>query len=124
MLRRDHRSYDEIAGIIRWCQADEFWRTNILSFDKLREKFDQLLLKAEPVRQQRPSEGISGDWPPELDAAVCRTCGGMKLIHQAAHVPGPRLIPCPACNAADATPQGEGDSCSTLQTPAQASAIA
>src|ERR1017187_9965755 len=79
MLRRDHRSYDEIAGIIRWCQADEFWRTNILSFDKLREKFDQLLLKAEPVRQQRPSEGISGDWPPELDAAVWRRCGGMLL---------------------------------------------
>ena len=96
MLRRDHRSYDEIAGIIRWCQADEFWRTNILSFDKLREKFDQLLLKAEPVRQ-RPSEGVSVERSPEPDAAVCRTCGGMKLIHQSAHVPGPRLIPCPAC---------------------------
>ena len=47
MLRRDHRSYDEIASVIHWCQADEFWRSNVLSFGKLREKFDQLAMKAQ-----------------------------------------------------------------------------
>jgi hypothetical protein len=118
MLRRDHRSYDEIAGIIRWCQADEFWRTNILSFDKLREKFDQLRLKAEPVRRRSPSEGITGDWAPELDAAVCRTCGGQKLIHQAANVPGRRLVPCPDCSGSVPTQPGAADN-SLPRKPAQ-----
>jgi hypothetical protein len=28
------------------CQADEFWRSNILSMPKLREKFDQLVVKS------------------------------------------------------------------------------
>ena len=45
MLRLDGRDPEEIADIIRWSQADEFWMSNILSMDKLREKFDQLQLK-------------------------------------------------------------------------------
>jgi hypothetical protein len=32
--------------MIRWATSDEFWRTNILSMSKLREKFDQLKAKA------------------------------------------------------------------------------
>jgi len=45
MLRLDGRDPQEIADIIRWSQADEFWMSNILSMDKLREKFDQLQMK-------------------------------------------------------------------------------
>ena len=36
----------EIAEIIDWCQADGFWRGNILSPGKLRAQFTQLALKA------------------------------------------------------------------------------
>lgn len=36
----------EIARIIDWCQADGFWRSNILSPGKLRKQFTQLVLKA------------------------------------------------------------------------------
>lgn len=38
----------EVARIIDWCQADSFWRSNILSPGKLRKQFTQLLLKAAP----------------------------------------------------------------------------
>ncbi|MCP3177439.1 hypothetical protein MJO47_10040 [Desulfuromonas sp. KJ2020] len=45
MLRLDKRSQEEVEAVIEWCQADTFWRCNILSGVKLREKFDTLLLQ-------------------------------------------------------------------------------
>ncbi|WP_415319869.1 helix-turn-helix domain-containing protein [Clostridium perfringens] len=44
--RKDNRSYEDIEKIIRWCQQDVFWKANILSTHKLREKFDSLYQKA------------------------------------------------------------------------------
>lgn len=46
MLDNDERTYEQIAYLIDWSQRDEFWRSNILSMPKLREKFDQLRIKA------------------------------------------------------------------------------
>lgn len=46
MLDRDGRTEDEIRGAIEWSQRDEFWRANILSLPKLREKYDALRLQA------------------------------------------------------------------------------
>lgn len=51
LLDKDGRSVDQVEAAIRWCQADEFWRANILSASKLRDKYDQLRLAA----QRRPS---------------------------------------------------------------------
>ena len=45
MLRLDNRTPDEIETVIRWCQQDNFWCSNIMSTKKLRDKFDQLWLK-------------------------------------------------------------------------------
>jgi hypothetical protein len=47
MLDRDGRTEQQAHAAIDWCQADEFWRTNILSMPKLREKYDQLRLEAQ-----------------------------------------------------------------------------
>jgi len=47
MRVRDNRSPEEIEEMIRFSQNDSFWKSNILSMPKLREKFDQLWLKAE-----------------------------------------------------------------------------
>ena len=47
MQKIDHRTLEEIKSIIEFSQNDSFWRANILSAGKLREKFDQLYLKAE-----------------------------------------------------------------------------
>ena len=46
MIRIDKRDPDDIGYMIDWCQADEFWRTNILSATKLRDQWDQLYLKS------------------------------------------------------------------------------
>lgn len=47
MLDRDGRTEAEVHAAIDWCQDDEFWRSNVLSMPKLREKYDVLRLQAE-----------------------------------------------------------------------------
>jgi hypothetical protein len=58
MRERDCRSPDEIRAVIAWCQNDPFWRLNILSADKLREKWDQLVVKMgnRTPHRERPVE--------------------------------------------------------------------
>lgn len=45
MIRIDGRQIEDIEKVIDWCQRDSFWKCNILSTAKLREKFDQLYIK-------------------------------------------------------------------------------
>ena len=45
MIRLDRRTEESIAQLIQWVQRDEFWMSNVLSMDKLREKFDQLEMR-------------------------------------------------------------------------------
>ena len=45
MRERDQRTEADIRATFSWANQDDFWRTNILSPAKLREKFDQLNLK-------------------------------------------------------------------------------
>lgn len=46
LLERDGRDFDEAQRLIQWCQADDFWRSNVLSMPKFRAKYDQLRLQA------------------------------------------------------------------------------
>lgn len=46
MIDKDGRTEEQVMRCIDWCQASEFWRGNILSMPKLREKYDQLRLHA------------------------------------------------------------------------------
>jgi hypothetical protein len=55
MLDRDQYTVDQIERAIHWCQSDEFWRSNILSMSKLREKYEQLRLAA----QRPPYRGVA-----------------------------------------------------------------
>jgi hypothetical protein len=73
MLRLDARSYDRIAELICWCQADEFWQSNILSMEKLREKFDALEMKARNGR---------GNGKPSITEVVERECA---IVRARAH---------------------------------------
>jgi len=52
LIDRDNRTVAEIIKVIEWSQSDSFWRSNILSMAKLREKFDQMRLRA-----AQPSRG-------------------------------------------------------------------
>lgn len=46
LIRIDKKDPDDIAAVIEWCQKDDFWKSNILSGKKLREKYLQLSIKA------------------------------------------------------------------------------
>ncbi|MFG2046166.1 hypothetical protein ACGFIW_01880 [Micromonospora sp. NPDC048935] len=47
MIDLDKRSLDDIHRVTRWSQKHHFWKGNIMSIPKLREKFDQLRLRME-----------------------------------------------------------------------------
>jgi hypothetical protein len=46
MIDRDHVALEDVLAAIRWSQGHEFWRSNILSMPKLREKYNTLRLQA------------------------------------------------------------------------------
>jgi phage replication O-like protein O len=50
--RIDKQRVEDIRAVIEWSQADSFWKQNILSGDKLREKWDQLYPKAIGARNK------------------------------------------------------------------------
>ncbi len=52
LLRLDHRPPEEIRQVVVFAQTSSFWRSNILSGQKLREKYTTLLLqmKSQPTK--------------------------------------------------------------------------
>lgn len=62
LIDKDKRTEEQVHTCIDWCQQDEFWRTNILSMPKLREKYDQLRLKASQKRTNDRAEESGTDW--------------------------------------------------------------
>lgn len=78
MIRLDGRTPTEIELVIRWCQADDFWMTNILSADKLRKQFDQLSVK---MSRDKPKKNtIQPAWHDDFtsmntDCTKCNTFG-------------------------------------------------
>lgn len=58
LFSRDNRDPAEAERLLRWCQADEFWRGVILSMPKFREKYDQLLLHARRSQKKTASPGM------------------------------------------------------------------
>ncbi|GAA1048484.1 hypothetical protein [Arthrobacter russicus] len=50
LLDRDGYTVEQVAWLINWATDNEFWRANIRSMSKLREKFEQL--KAQATRDQ------------------------------------------------------------------------
>ncbi|MFF5642099.1 hypothetical protein ACFY8Q_07260 [[Kitasatospora] papulosa] len=52
LIDKDGRTEEQVHGCIDWCQDSDFWRGNVLSMPKLRDKYDQLRLQA-----TRPAPG-------------------------------------------------------------------
>jgi len=68
LLDRDGKTVGQVKACIDFATTDEFWRTNILSMSKLRDKYDQLRMKATAgvkVRQQPTLPGGDYFTPPE-----------------------------------------------------------
>ncbi|UYB35492.1 hypothetical protein N9A08_12780 [Arthrobacter koreensis] len=59
LLDRDRYTVEDITAIIDWATSNEFWRTNIRSMSKLREKIETL--KAQATRTQPQS--VRADTP-------------------------------------------------------------
>jgi hypothetical protein len=73
MLRVEKRTTQEIEDVIEFSQGDDFWKVNILSTSKLREKFDQLYLKMK--QQQRPSSSAKTKQDSAVDHRnICTVC--------------------------------------------------
>lgn len=66
LIRIDGYSLEQIAWMIHWCTADEFWAGNIRSMSKMREKFSQM--KAQAMRGKKPSS--SKPTPTDRIAAI------------------------------------------------------
>ena len=58
MREQDNRTYNEMGNLFSWVVQDSFWKSNILSPKKLREKWDALKIKSMEVKQpNRSGEG-------------------------------------------------------------------
>jgi phage replication O-like protein O len=52
MIRLDNRTPEEIEAVIYWSQKDSFWKSNILSTGKLRERFPTLNIQMQGGRNR------------------------------------------------------------------------
>lgn len=59
LLERDKRSVEEIIVVIDWCQADSFWKANILSAATFRKQYDKLRIRAVNVNVVSINTGTS-----------------------------------------------------------------
>lgn len=52
ILRLDNYAPQQVKNVIEWCQQDDFWKPNILSTKKLREKMPTLILQ---MQRKKPN---------------------------------------------------------------------
>lgn len=83
LLDVDGRTVEDVAAAIDWSQRDEFWRSNILSMRKLRQKFDTLRLQAQS-RAAGPRDRQGEVLRAEMDRA--------RAMDAAASQGGPRVL--------------------------------
>ncbi|MGY6772391.1 helix-turn-helix domain-containing protein [Gallibacterium sp. ZY190522] len=79
MRERDGRTHFDICDLFQWANQDDFWKTNILSPTKLREQWDQLIIKRNN-RKSTFDTSIAGfdkrnnnsKWREELEDEIAR----------------------------------------------------
>lgn len=77
MLDRDGREPEKVRNLLRWSQADGFWRKNILSMPKFRQRYDQLRLAALEEWDKRKPGAVSPDGEIDVDAILGRDVDGI-----------------------------------------------
>lgn len=60
MLDKDGRDYEASHRLLRWALNDSFWKANIQSMPKFRDKFDQLRHDANRKLEQRQQQSSRG----------------------------------------------------------------
>lgn len=56
LLLADGYTFTQIDSMIRWTQSDDFWKSNILSAKKLREKSSTLILQMQRKQKEKPKQ--------------------------------------------------------------------
>jgi len=59
---KDNQPYEVIEQVIRWCQQDSFWKSNILSGAKLRLQWDKLTVRMKEADNGRQIKSSSGKY--------------------------------------------------------------
>ena len=54
--RIDNYKLNQIKYVIEWCQQDSFWKSNILSTKKLRDKFGALVVKIKSEKEKKQKD--------------------------------------------------------------------
>ena len=80
MRERDSHTIEEIKAVFIWANSDSFWRTNILSPSKLREKFVEL--HAKMGNNQRGQNNVSHQQAPKQSLADRATAAREKYEQQ------------------------------------------
>jgi hypothetical protein len=62
LLDLDHRTTEQAHWLIDWCQDSDFWRANVLSMPKFRERWDQLYLQSRRDASRAPVTNGAGVW--------------------------------------------------------------
>lgn len=77
LIDKDGRTPEDIKALIEWVQADEFWRSNVLSMPKLRSKFDQLRLKAGDAAAPKaaPDDAVRLAWKAGDASGIAASAG-------------------------------------------------
>lgn len=78
MIRLDKRTPEQIGEVIEWCQQDDFWLSNILSTSKLREKFDQLVVKMNSSSTRGSSDSVAETSAKRCYAGCHGVCGASR----------------------------------------------
>jgi hypothetical protein len=84
-LRNDERMGEPhfVAEVIKWACSDSFWRANIQSPNKLREKFDQLTAKMEHEAKTARTASKAGGWQ---SPAERRVAANLEAGREATHL--------------------------------------
>ncbi len=70
MRERDKREPRHIRALFYWCRNHSFWSANVLSPDKLREKWTQLATQRKQERQRGPATGNRAQQIEDYNKAV------------------------------------------------------
>lgn len=62
MRENDKRTHHQICELFKWANSDTFWKSNILSPSKLREKWDQLAVKFNGGNISASAADITAGW--------------------------------------------------------------
>lgn len=65
MMEQDNRTEEQIRFLIKWVQEDDFEQINVLSPDKLRKRFDQLVMKVKQEKFKKQDKPKKPNYPKE-----------------------------------------------------------